>query len=50
MDVTELLVFMRDQSASDLHLSSGNPPMVRIHGEMSPLDLPPVSKETPDIT
>ena len=45
MDVTELLVFMRDQSASDLHLSSGNPPMVRIHGEMSPLDLPPVSKE-----
>ena len=45
MDVTELLVFMRDQSASDLHLSSGDPPMLRIHGEMTPLDLPPLSRE-----
>jgi twitching motility protein PilT len=45
MDITELLVFCQSQGASDLHLSAGVPPMVRLHGEMTPLDLPPLTKE-----
>ena len=26
--------FMKEQNASDLHLATGNPPMLRIHGEL----------------
>jgi twitching motility protein PilT len=45
MDITELLSFCQSQGASDLHLSAGMPPLVRLHGEMTPLDLPPLSRE-----
>ncbi|MEK7860602.1 MAG: hypothetical protein AAB284_04510, partial [Chloroflexota bacterium] len=38
MDVIELLTFTRDQGASDLHLSAGVPPMVRVHGDITPLE------------
>ena len=34
MDVTEFLIFAVNNKASDLHLSAGEPPNVRIHGEM----------------
>jgi len=35
--------YMFDQGASDLHLSSGKPPMVRLHGELEPVaSLPPL--------
>jgi twitching motility protein PilT len=37
MDITELLAFGRKNKASDLHLTSGQPPMLRIHGEMVPI-------------
>jgi twitching motility protein PilT len=37
--------FMREQDASDLHLSTGNPPMLRIHGEMVRVDQPPLQNE-----
>ena len=32
MDIAELLAFSVKNSASDLHLSSGLPPMLRVHG------------------
>ncbi len=34
--------FMKEQDASDLHLSTGNPPMLRIHGELVRVDMPPL--------
>ncbi len=45
MDIAQLLTFTKESGASDLHLSSGNPPMARIHGEMRRLDIPEISKE-----
>ncbi|MHC4182293.1 MAG: type IV pilus twitching motility protein PilT [Planctomycetota bacterium] len=45
MDITELLKFAKDQNASDLHISSGEPPMVRKDGDLQKLDVPPLSKE-----
>ena len=32
MDITELLAFSAKQGASDLHLSAGLPPMIRVDG------------------
>jgi twitching motility protein PilT len=45
MDVTELLVFGVEQGASDCHLSAGEPPMIRIHGDLKKLDHPAMSRE-----
>ena len=36
---------MFEQKASDLHLSSGNPPMLRIHGELQRVDYPPLEND-----
>ena len=33
---------MFEQKASDLHMASGNPPMMRINGELSRVDFPPL--------
>ena len=33
---------MFEQKASDLHLASGNPPMLRINGAMQRIDYPPL--------
>lgn len=43
MDITELLKFSVSQKASDLHLSSGMPPMLRINGDVKKINLPPLS-------
>ncbi len=43
MDIDRLLQLAIDQAASDLHLSGGNPPLLRIDGEIRPLDAPPLS-------
>jgi len=40
MDVSELLAFTVKNGASDLHLSSGEPPMIRIHGDMTRIKMP----------
>ena len=40
MDITELLAFAVKSRASDLHLSSGLPPMIRVHGEIKRINLP----------
>lgn len=37
MDITELLAFTRKNKASDLHISSLHPPVLRVHGDMMPL-------------
>jgi twitching motility protein PilT len=37
MDITDLLAHMHRSKASDLHLSSNNPPVMRINGDMIPL-------------
>jgi len=40
MDITELLAFSAKQGASDLHLSSGMPPMIRVDGDVRRINLP----------
>ncbi len=37
--------FMLEQGASDLHLSTGNQPMVRVHGELIRIDTPPLEND-----
>ena len=37
---------MFEQKASDLHMASGNPPMMRIHGELQRVDYPPLENDT----
>ncbi|MBL9170999.1 MAG: type IV pilus twitching motility protein PilT [Verrucomicrobiales bacterium] len=36
---------MMEQKASDLHLSSGNPPILRINGELERVDYPPLESD-----
>ena len=42
MDLTELLAFVVKNKASDLHLSSGLPPMIRVHGDIRRINVPPM--------
>ena len=43
--IDSFLKFMKEQDASDLHLSTGNPPMLRIHGELVRIDAPPLEND-----
>jgi len=38
MELTELLTFAHREGASDVHLTSGEPPMVRIHGDVKRIE------------
>jgi twitching motility protein PilT len=40
VDITELLAFSVKNKASDLHLSAGLPPLIRVDGEMRKLNVP----------
>lgn len=40
MDITQLLAFTVKNKASDLHLSAGLPPMIRVNGDMRRLNVP----------
>ena len=40
MDATILLAFSEKQGASDLHLSAGLPPMIRVDGDIRRINLP----------
>ncbi|HNR10682.1 MAG TPA: type IV pilus twitching motility protein PilT [Nitrosomonas europaea] len=40
MNIVELLSFVVKNNASDLHLSAGMPPMIRVHGEIRRINLP----------
>lgn len=42
IDITELLKFGVQSGASDLHLSAGLPPMMRVHGDVKQLNFPPL--------
>ena len=45
MDITELLTFAHREGASDVHLSSMEPPMLRIHGDMKKIEHPALNAE-----
>lgn len=40
VEMDELLQLVVDEGVSDLHLEVGAPPVIRLRGEMTPLDLP----------
>jgi twitching motility protein PilT len=42
MDITELLAFSVKHNASDLHLSAGQPPIIRVDGDIRRINLPPL--------
>ena len=45
MDITELLRFAVSEEASDIHVSSGEPPIMRIDGDLKRLDHPALSPD-----
>ena len=46
MDIGELLAFGVKNGASDMHLSAGMPPMIRVDGDMRKIDVPPMDNTT----
>ncbi|AUH72156.1 transporter [Legionella sainthelensi] len=42
MDIAELLAFSVKNKSSDLHLSAGLPPMIRVDGDLRKINLPPL--------
>ena len=46
MDIEELLRKTVESKASDLHLTVGAPPMTRLHGEMTRLPYPELTRDT----
>ncbi|MFQ5928580.1 MAG: type IV pilus twitching motility protein PilT, partial [Acidobacteriota bacterium] len=45
MDITQLLRFAVEEGASDIHISAGEPAIVRINGDMKKLDHPRLGEE-----
>jgi len=45
MDISELLLFVQKEGASDLHISAGEQPMARIYGEMRRIEVASLSRE-----
>ena len=45
MDISEILAFANEKGASDLHISSGEPPIVRINGDIQKVDMPSLPKD-----
>ncbi|HAY46211.1 MAG TPA: twitching motility protein PilT [Gammaproteobacteria bacterium] len=45
MDISELLAFSDKNGASDLHISAGLPPMIRIDGDIKKINLPALEQE-----
>lgn len=43
--INYLFKMLKQQGASDLHISSGAPPLFRLHGEMMPLNYPALSHD-----
>ena len=48
MKIDEMLVYALDSGASDLHISTGSIPMVRINGTMKPLNMDATTEEQTD--
>ena len=45
MDITQLLAFVMQNNASDLHLSAGNPAIVRVYGSLKRLKADPLTSD-----
>ena len=45
IEMAELLQLVIDEGASDLHLPVGSPPVLRLHGGLTPLDTNPLKRE-----
>ncbi|MFA7330096.1 MAG: type IV pilus twitching motility protein PilT [Candidatus Delongbacteria bacterium] len=48
MEIDQLLTFAVEQGASDLHLSVGNTPMIRLHGSLKKLNMGVMTQEAMD--
>jgi twitching motility protein PilT len=46
MDIAELLAFGVKNNASDLHLSAGLPPLIRVDGDVRRVNVPPLDHKT----
>ena len=42
VDIAQLLAFAVKNNASDLHLSAGMPPMIRVDGDVKRINMPPL--------
>ncbi|MBF0270961.1 MAG: type IV pilus twitching motility protein PilT [Magnetococcales bacterium] len=45
VDISELLAFSVRNKASDLHISAGMPPLIRVDGEIRRIDVPPLDAD-----
>src|SRR5262245_416674 len=45
VELNKLLNLVVDKKASDLHLTVGLPPTIRLHGNLRPLNLPPLASD-----
>ena len=45
MDITQLLTFLHQQGGSDLHISAGESPMIRVDGSMKRIKVPELGAE-----
>ncbi len=45
-DFAEVLLQVMERQASDLHLTAGSPPMIRLHGKLHALDYPRLTPQT----
>lgn len=48
VEMSDLLALTVEEGASDLHLTVGVPPILRIHGSLTPLDVPVLKPEDTD--
>ena len=46
MDISELLAFSNKHNASDLHLSAGLPPLIRVDGDIKRINVDPLDDRT----
>jgi len=46
MDISQLLSFGVSNGASDMHLSAGLPPMIRVDGDMRRINVPAMDHAT----
>lgn len=44
-EIDKLFRLMVEKNSSDMHLSAGTPPFLRVHGDMVPIDHPPLQND-----
>jgi len=49
MTINDLIQFAVTSNASDLHISSNEPPIIRVNGKLRKIDTPPLTREQVDI-